>query len=230
MNYMDVLIIEDDVTLAKHVEKELSKLKHTVTVCHSIREAIDKNYAINHDIVILDLLLNGEHGIDFVRYVQKENLHIPILVLSSLAQTINKVELLKAGVDDYMTKPFEIQELSARLEALHRRYIKSSNENTEKHDGIEFLWDENRIIRDGKDIFLTKKECKLLKKLVINKGKVIKSEDILKYVWNVGPGYHSNILQSLVRHLRKRIDADFDYKLIKNIHGVGYMLTFPKDE
>lgn len=225
---MDILIIEDDKTLAEHLASELKNHNHNSTISNSVRDAIDKNLANSHDIVILDLILEDEHGEDFVRYIKKENIKIPIIVLSSLANTINKVELLKAGADDYMTKPFDIHELLARLETLHKRYLEFSNNKQVKYDGVTFIWDENKVIREGKDIFLTNKECKLLKFLVLNKGKVVKSEDILKHVWNVGPGYHSNILQSLIRHIRKRLDDGFEHKLIKNIHGVGYMIEFPE--
>jgi len=226
---MEILIIEDDATLSTHLASELKKHGHNTTVIDTASEAIKSNLANNHDIVVLDLLLKDEHGEDFVRYVRKENIKIPIIVLSSLAHVTSKVELLKAGVDDYMTKPFDIKELLARLEALHRRFLEISSNLKEKYDDVTFLWDENKVVREGKEIFLTKKECKLLKFLVINKSKVVKSEDILNHVWNVGQGYHSNILQSLIRHLRKRLDDDFDFKLIKNIHGVGYMIEFPEE-
>ncbi len=225
---MEILIIEDDKNLAKHIASEFKKKNHSSTICNSVKEAVNKKLAFSHDIAILDLLLEDEHGEDFVRYTKKENIKIPILVLSSLSGTSNKVDLLKAGVDDYMTKPFDICELMARLETLYNRYLEISQKKKDNYPGVTFVWDENKVIREDKEIHLTNKECKLLKFLVINYGKVVKSEDILKHVWNVGPGYHSNILQSLVRHLRKRIDEGFEYKLIKNIHGVGYMIEFPQ--
>lgn len=225
---MEILIIEDDKQLAEHLASELNRHNHNTTICNSVKQAVNEKLAKSHDIVILDLLLNDERGEDFVRYTRKENIKIPILVLSSLSHTDSKVELLKAGVDDYMTKPFDIKELLARLETLHKRYMEISHNKEVKYDGITFIWDENKVIREGKEIYLTNKECKLLKFLVINKGKVVKSSDILKQVWNVGPGYHSNILQSLIRHIRKRLDEGFEFKLIKNIHGVGYMIEFPE--
>ncbi len=225
---MDILIIEDDIQLAEHLASELKKYGHNATIANSVKEAISKDLANSHDIVILDLLLKDEHGADFVQYINKENIKIPIIVLSSLANTNNKIELLRAGVDDYMTKPFDINELLARLETVHKRYLEISHNKKVRYDGVTFIWDENKVIREGKEIYLTNKESKLLRYLVLNHGKVVKSEDIIKHVWNVGPGYHSNILQSLIRHIRKRLDEGFDYQLIKNIHGVGYMIEFPK--
>lgn len=227
---MDILIIEDDNILSSYIASELQKNGHNTIVTDSATEAINKSLANKYDIVILDLLLKEEHGEKFVRYVRKKNIKIPIIVLSSLTNIASKVELLKAGVDDYMTKPFDIKELIARIEALHRRSLIISNKSKEKYVELIFVWDENKVIREGKQIFLTKKECELLKLLVINKNNVVKSEDLLNQIWNVGQGYHSNILQSLIRHLRNRIDDDFDNKLIKNIHGIGYMIQLHKEK
>lgn len=226
---MEILIIEDDVELAQYLKKELKKRGHEITTCSSASKAIANKYAYNHDIVILDLILKDEHGGDFTKHVKKENIKIPIIVLSSIANTSSKIDLLKSGADDYMTKPFDIEELIVRLEVLQKRYMELPNNTTEKYKNVVFYWDENKVIREDKEIFLTNKEGKLLKYLVRNKGKVVKSEDLIKHVWNVGPGYHSNILQSLIRHLRKRLDEGFEFQLIKNIHGVGYMIEFPKE-
>lgn len=227
---MEILIIEDDVELTQYLKKELLK-RHSfkVTTCSSANEAIANNYAYNHDIVILDLVLKDEHGADFAKYVKKKNIKIPIIILSSLSSTANKIDLLKSGADDYMTKPFDIEELIVRLEVLHKRYIEFPSKTKEKYKDVIFYWDENKVIREEKEIILTNKEGKLLKFLVQHKGKVVRSEDLIEHVWNVGPGYHSNILQSLIRHLRKQLDEDFEFKLIKNIHGVGYMIEFPEE-
>lgn len=227
---MEILIIEDDIELAQHLKKELKKRGHEITTCSSASEAIVNNYAYNHDIVILDLMLKDEHGEKFAKHVKKENIRIPIIVLSSIANTSSKIDLLKSGADDYMTKPFDIEELVVRLEVLQKRYMELPNNSTEKYKNVAFCWDENKVVRDGKEIFLTNKEGKLLKYLVRNKGKVVKSDDLIKHVWNVGPGYHSNILQSLIRHLRKQLDENFKFKLIKNIHGVGYIIELPEEQ
>lgn len=227
---MEVLVIEDDKKIAKYIQSELEKSGHSATIIHSAKKAINENLTQSHDIVILDLILNNERGEDFVQHVKKNNIKIPIIVLSSLSKVVNKVELLKLGVDDYMTKPFDPRELIARIESIGRKYINLPLDKKETYCGIEFNWKENLVIREGKKIHLTKKEIKLLKLLVRNKNKVLKSEDILSHVWNVGLGYHSNILQSLVRHLRKCIDSEFKFKLIRNIHGTGYMLVFPNPD
>jgi len=224
---MEVLVIEDDKKIASYIKKEIEKSGHSATITHSVKEAIEKKLANSHDIVVLDLILTNERGEDFVQYIKKNNIKIPIIVLSSLSEVVSKVELLKLGVDDYMTKPFDPRELIARLESTRRIYLSLDSDKKETHCGIEFNWKDNSVLREGKKIHLTKKECSLLKLLVRNKNNVVSSEDILSQVWNVGLGYHSNILQSLVRHLRKRLDQDFEFKLIRNVHGYGYMLVFP---
>lgn len=227
---MKILIIEDDIDLASYIKKELEYKKHKVTISTSVSGAIKNKLAINNNVLILDLILNDEKGEDYVKYLKKNNISIPTLVLSSLSSTTNKIDLLNAGVDDYMTKPFEISELNARLEAIYRRSIQPTSKPLEKYKDITFSWKENKIIYKKKEIFLTKKECKLLKLLFSNRGDVVKSEEILKYVWNIGPGYHSNILQSLVRHLRKTLLATFKTDMVKNIHGIGYTLQLPEEK
>jgi len=114
--------------------------------------------------------------------------------------------------------------LNARIEALGKRRVNVVIDDEENFGDVKVFWKQNKVVRDGKDIILTQKEGELIKILLRNKGKTVSANYILNKIWNVGMGYHSNILQSMVRRLRKKIDGDFEKKIIKNIHGVGYML------
>lgn len=226
---MEILVIDDNEELTAFIARLLERKGHKVTVKHSAAEVVKHGLEFNHDLIILDLVLEGERGEDLLTNLRKRGVNIPILVLSSISNIPTKVDLLRGGADDYMTKPFDNEELLARVDALQRRHLESCLVEKESHGEIFFYWKQNKVVREGKEILLTRKEGQLLRLLVRNKGEVVKSDDLIKKIWNVDPGYHSNILQSLVRHLRTRIDSNFGHKLINNIHGVGYMLVFPED-
>lgn len=147
---------------------------------------------------------------------------MPIIVLTALNQIGTKVDLFNAGVDDYITKPFDALELMARVKSVYRRYLDGRIENEIEVGDFVFQRKENLVLRNGEKIPLTVKEGELLLYLVENAGKVVRSEDILKRIWNTRVGFHSNILQATIRRLRKKLDADSLQKYIKNVHGIGY--------
>jgi DNA-binding response OmpR family regulator len=225
---MNILIVEDDKNLAELIAKNLQKNGHNATICPSIKKVIKEKLALKSDIILLDLLLEGERGEDLIKTLRKNNIKVPVLILSALSTTVNKVELLNMGADDYMTKPFDFAELLARIQALNKRYVDLNLKNREVHGDIIFYWKQNKAVCSGKEIYLTQKEKCLLELLVKNHDKVVSTEDILKAVWNVGSVYHSNILQSLIRYLRKKLENGSNKELIKNIHGVGYMISFQR--
>ncbi len=128
---------------------------------------------------------------------------------------------------DFMTKPFDMNELLARIKAVYRRYLEKEYKDQENYGDIAFFWKQNKIVRSDKTIDLTQKEGALLKFLLQNRNRTVRNEDILSKVWEARVGFHSNVIQSTVRRLRKKIDSDFDHKLIRNVHGVGYTLVLP---
>lgn len=220
---MRILVVEDEQQIADFIKEVLEAERNEVTIVSSVEEVLEHNYVTSHDLMILDLMLAGKHsGLDLVKMLKKERVSIPIIVLTALNQISTKVDLFNAGVDDYLTKPFEALELLARIKSVYRRYLEGNMENEIKIDDLLFQRKENVVIRDGKKIYLTMKEAELLRFLIENAGKIVRSEDILKKVWNTRVGFHSNILQATVRRLRKKLDSDFEKKYIKNIHGVGY--------
>lgn len=228
---MRVLIIEDDNEIASYISELIAQNlgpqnQYGFTIYNSVKAAINDNAVAKHDLVLLDLLLKeGESGIDLVRHVRASSKRTPIIVVSSLNSVDYKVSLLKAGADDYITKPFNDRELLARIDAVTRRDINMQHVDEEKHGDISFYWKQNKVLREGKEIMCTEKEMSLLSILVINKNNVVRKEDILKKVWNASPIYHSNVVESTVRRLRKKVDNDFSRTLIENIHGVGYRIN-----
>jgi len=227
ISYMKILLIEDDKNLAHLIGKVLKQYAYEVTICHSAKEALKNGLEFNHDLIILDLLFPDEKGEEFVIELRKKKINIPILVLSALSEVDSKIDLLKLGADDYMTKPFSSQELLARIEALERRCLNMTFNDRECYGDITFDWKQNKVHREGKKIPITKKEGQLLRLLVASKGETVRMEDILKKVWRVESGSHSNVIHATIRRLRKRIDHKCSYKLIRNVHGIGYCIVLP---
>lgn len=225
---MNVLLIEDEEKIAAFIEQVLESEKMEVTVCDSVEEAMGSNYPERHDIIILDLMLRGKPGEYLVNVLRKSRSNIPILVLSALGQINKKIELLNLGADDYLTKPFDAEELIARVNALYRRYLETKQDREMVLGDLVFYRKQNRAVRGDKEIFLTQKEGDVLDLLIRHQGKAVRTEDILMKVWQAKQGYHSNIVQATIRRLRKKIDDGFSHKLIRNIHGVGYMIAWSK--
>ncbi len=222
---MNVLIIEDELKIALFIKKFLEREKNFVTVCTSIDEALRCGYQDTHDVVILDLMLKGKPGEYFIQQVKKAHCNIPVLVLSAISNIDKKVELLNLGADDYLSKPFEMQELIARLQSLYRRHVQDKKEERVQSGELIFYKKQNKVQYNNKDILLTQKEADILNFLLEHKGNVVTNEDILTNVWKTKPGFSSNIIQSTIRRLRQKLD-DIDSKdFIKNVHGLGYMIA-----
>lgn len=225
---MRILVVEDEQQIADFLRDVLEQEGYRVTHCTSIEEVLDHDYGMSHDFIILDLMLNGAPGDELVRMLRKAGSKIPILVLSALGQIQSKIDLINLGADDYMVKPFDAQELLARIRASHRRYLEINDVDEETHGDITFYWRQNKLKR-GKDLIqLTKKEGELMHFLMQHKGQTVSIEDLLLKVWSSKPGYQSNVVPSTIRRLRRKIDSDYDHKLIENVHGIGYRLVLPK--
>lgn len=225
MYFMRILLIEDEQKIADFIKEVLENDGEQVTYCRSVEEVQKNHYANTHDLIILDLMLPGMGGLDYVRLLRKGRNTIPVIVLSALNQISSKVDLFNAGADDYLTKPFEALELLTRIKSVYRRQVKIDKVEDVKVGELIFHRRQNQVVRGDKVSKLTAKEGDLLMLLIYNCGKVVRNEDILSTVWNTKRGFHSNILQSTVRRLRKKIDEGFEKAYIKNIHGVGYMIS-----
>ena len=180
---------------------------------------------MTHDLIILDLMLGrGLGGEHLIVEFKKQFSRVPILVLSALSSVETKVEMINLGADDYLTKPFDAEELIARLKALYRRYLQMELQDGEQFGEFTFFRKQHRIVRGDKSIVLTRKENEIFEMLLRNVNRTVTTEDLLK-IWDAKPGYHSNIVPSLVRRLRKKFDEEFHCQPIENKHGVGYALN-----
>ncbi len=221
---MNVLVVEDDRVLGDYICATLAAAGNVVSLFHQLSPVIEKKAYVMNDVVVLDLMLGNESGKDLVKEIRGEGFSVPILILSGVSDVFEKVELLNLGADDYLVKPFARVELVARVEALYRRSLEIPKEGMQSFGDLVIYWDQGSVVWRGRMLKLTANELKFLRILLLNRGHVVRSEDIVRKVWNVGPGYHSNVLQSLVKRLRRRLEDDSGYRLIHNVHGTGYFI------
>ncbi len=196
---------------------------HAIDVVTEGEEARLLFAQFDYDLVILDVMLPDDNGIKLCKTFKQQKSQIPILILTTLSLIHDKVRGLDSGADDYMTKPFMVEELSARVRALLRR--NSSQFNTLKCLNLELDITKRTATRAGLAIKLTNKEYSLLEYFLRNIGRTLSRTQIAQHVWDQHFDQESNVVDVYVKQLRKKIDANADQKLIKTIIGVGYVLS-----
>ena len=220
---MKILVIEDDPTVGEFVRRGLEEQRwHTDLVANGIdgeRMALSQTY----DLIVLDMRLPGRNGLDVLRSLRSRGFERPVLVLTAQDAVDAKVETLRAGADDYVTKPFAFEELLARAEALLRRPRALASPVLRVGD-LEVDQGTREVRRAEELIELTPKEFAVLEYLMRHAGRVMSRTLITEYAW----GYHfdpgTNIVDVVINHLRKKIDAKHEKKLITTVRGVGYMV------
>lgn len=227
MERKKVILIEDEVKLARFVELELRYEGYDVTVCHDGREGLQMVTDGNYDMILLDLMLPGLTGIEICRRVRNFS-NVPIIMLTAKDETMDKVAGLDSGADDYLTKPFAIEELLARMRvAFKHAYAGGAKKVILEVQGLEIDTDKRMVTVNGTVVDLTKKEYELLLYLVQNKNIVLSREQILNEVWGYSYIGETNVVDVYIRYLRSKIDEAFGIKYIHTIRGVGY---YVKDE
>ena len=227
MERKKVILIEDEVKLARFVELELRYEGYDVTVCHDGREGLQMVTDGNYDMILLDLMLPGLTGIEICRRVRKFS-NVPIIMLTAKDETMDKVAGLDSGTDDYLTKPFAIEELLARMRvAFKHAHAGGAKKVILEVQGLEIDTDKRMVTVNGTVVDLTKKEYELLLYLVQNKNIVLSREQILNEVWGYSYIGETNVVDVYIRYLRSKIDEAFGIKYIHTIRGVGY---YVKDE
>ena len=227
MERKKVILIEDEVKLARFVELELRYEGYDVTVCHDGREGLQMVTDGNYDMILLDLMLPGLTGIEICRRVRKFS-NVPIIMLTAKDETMDKVAGLDSGADDYLTKPFAIEELLARMRvAFKHAHAGGAKKVILEVQGLEIDTDKRMVTVNGTVVDLTKKEYELLLYLVQKKNIVLSREQILNEVWGYSYIGETNVVDVYIRYLRSKIDEAFGIKYIHTIRGVGY---YVKDE
>ncbi|SFL35638.1 response regulator transcription factor [Halanaerobium salsuginis] len=224
-----ILIIEDDVQIARFVELELEHEGYQVKKFDNGYDGIHLLRNESYDLLLLDLMLPGMDGIEVCRRV-REFSDLPIIMLTAKSELDDKVEGLDTGADDYLTKPFEIEELLARIRALLRREEgKVESDNVLKTADVEVNLDAHLVKRAAEKIELTKKEYDLLVYLIQNEGIVVSRDKLLNNVWGYDYTGETNIVDVYIRYLRSKIDDPFEEKIIQTVRGVGYVLRTTED-
>jgi DNA-binding response OmpR family regulator len=229
----NVLIVEDEEKISRLLQLELSYEGYEVEIAANGREALEKASSRAWDVILMDVMLPEITGIEVLRRLRKVDLTTPVIMLTARNSTPDKVNGLDQGANDYITKPFEIEELLARIRACMR----TRSEETEIDNTAQLQLDDlilnkktREVIRDGNQIELTAKEFDLLIYLLENKNHVLEREQIIKHVWGYDFLGDTNIVDVYIRYLRKKMDHDYPTKLIQTIRGVGYSIKEDKRE
>jgi two-component system, OmpR family, response regulator len=218
------LVVEDEKKIAMLVRKALTEAGYTVDVLHRGDEALSAARVTPYDVVVLDIMLPGLDGLAVLRRLRAETNAVPVLLLTARDETADKVEGLNLGADDYLCKPFAVEELVARVRALMRR---STGEALTIYKVADLTMDiaRRRVVRDDRPIEVTAREFSLLELLLRSPGHVFTRTQICEKIW----GYHfdpgTNLVEVYVQRLRRKVDDDFTPKLIQTIRGVGYTIT-----
>ena len=220
---MRILVIEDDPTVGLYVKRGLEEQRWAVDLVTDGEDGERRASSEAYDLVILDMRLPGKSGLEVLHALRAKGFERPVLVLTAQDAIDAKVTTLRAGADDYVTKPFAFEELLARVEALLRR-PKSLALPVLKVRDLELDRDSREVRRNGERIDVTPKEFTVLEYLMRHHGRVMSRTLITEYAW----GYHfdpgTNIVDVVINHLRKKIDATHRIKLIHTIRGVGYVI------
>lgn len=222
---MRILIVEDEHKIARALKRALEQESYAVDVCFDGTEGYAMATTEPYDAAIIDRMLPGDHdGMSIVKAMRDEQIHTPVLFLTALGTTRDKTQGLDVGADDYLVKPFAIEELLARVRALLRRPTEQLE--TILSAGDLTLDTANFIVkRDGKEISLTTKEFGLLEYLLRNKGRILTKDAIIAHVWDYDADILPNTVEVYIKYLRNKIDKPFRTDLIKTIRGFGYKLS-----
>jgi DNA-binding response OmpR family regulator len=218
---MRVLIVEDDPELARALRDGFRDMRVEATTAATFAEGRERALLATHDVIVLDVMLPGGSGFDLCAQLRERGVETPILMLTARDGVDDRVRGLDAGADDYLTKPFAFKELAARVRALVRRPATVVSERVDVAD-LSVDLATRQVRRAGRDIELTAKEFALLEVFVRHAGHVLDRAAITAHVWDENHDPFTNVLEVLVRRLRRKIDDDFEPKLIHTLRGAGY--------
>lgn len=222
-----ILIIEDELKIARFLELELGHEGYLVDQANDGREGLNKALDNKYDLIVLDIMLPLLNGIEVLRRI-RQNSEIPVIMLTAKDETMDKVIGLDMGADDYITKPFAIEELLARIRtALKRKGQKLEAGKVLEVNSLRLDLDKYSVTFENEAVELTKREFELLKYLVENKNIVMTRDRLLETVWGFDYVGDTNIVDVYIRYLRSKLDDKYNRKLITTIRGVGYVI---KDE
>jgi DNA-binding response OmpR family regulator len=218
---MHVLIVEDEPEMAGLLSRGLKEEQYEVSVARDGRSALEFSSADTFDVIVLDVMLPLVSGLEVAKQLRRREQETPVLMLTARDSLSDVVKGLDAGADDYLTKPFSFLELLARIRALIRRKEFRRKNVLEVEDLVLDLT-LHRTFRGGTELHLSLTEFRLLETLTRNSGSTVSRQEILKSVWGTGREVNENTLDAFVRLLRRKVDQDYDTKLIHTHRGFGY--------
>lgn len=221
---MKVLIIEDNIFMGELIQKMLKLKKYQVDWLKDGVEVMEYLSANNYDILLVDWMLPKSSGIEVIKEIRDKNINIPIIMLTAKSQTADKVSGLNTGADDYLTKPFEFEELEARILANVKRFsmTQTMQQNTKKIGNITYHYNQHQFTINQSTVYLTRKEYQLLELLFLYE--VAPRDLIIEKIWNINQVVTSNNIDALVRLLRNKLKTVGASIEIKNMRNIGYKL------
>ncbi len=220
---MSVLIIEDEKKLVDILKKALKGERYSIDVAYTGEEGLEKALAHDYSLILLDVMLPGKDGFAVAKELRAKQVHTPIIMLTARTVTNDRIAGLDSGADDYLTKPFELDELFARMRAVLRRR-KTTDADIVSAGDLSMDRKKHEVTRAGKVIDLTPKEYKLLNSLLTHKGEAVDREKLINSAW--GPSFKEsgNELNVHIRYLRKKISGKKSTSLIRTVRGVGFSI------
>jgi two-component system OmpR family response regulator len=227
---MKLLIVEDEPTVANFIELGLTQAGYTCELARDgktgLQLALDGAAQDTYSVIILDRMLPKIDGLDVLKQLRENDVTTPVLFLSAKNKVEDKVTGLRAGADDYLTKPFAFEELLARIEILGSRASTSSASQTEMTMGeLKLDLINRKVVREGQEIDLQSKEFKLLEYLMQNEDKIVTRTMLLEKVWEYNFDPQTNVIDVHISRLRNKIDKGFSYPMIETIRGAGYKIS-----
>ncbi|AIM36443.1 response regulator transcription factor [Sphingobacterium sp. SG20118] len=223
---MKILIVEDDQRVAELIKRGLEEQGFTTTLAYDGLSGKKLSSQDNFDLIITDIILPKMDGLDLCKHIRQTRPDLPIIMLTALGTTDDKVEGFDAGADDYLVKPFEMRELLVRIRALLKRNQHQSNSQgfVLRYEDLEMNLHSKIVKRNQQEIDLTPKEFKLLEYLMQNPNRVLSRVEIADKVWETHFDTGTNFIDVYINYLRKKIDRNFDKKLIHTKSGMGFIL------
>jgi DNA-binding response OmpR family regulator len=222
--HMNILIVDDDLQLLDQLTTSLERKRYRVETAVNGEQALDKIFAVSYDLILLDIMLPGLDGLSVLKEIRQAELNIPVLMLTARSDVEDKIKGLDYGADDYLSKPFSMAELMARIRAMLRRDGKRDpllSAGSIKLDTIS-----REVTRNGEMLDLTAKEFSILEFLLHNKGSAVSRFNMAEHVWgeDFDPFSMSNFIDVHIKNLRKKISSNKDPSIIRTIRGIGFII------
>ncbi len=221
-----LLLVEDERKVASFIARSLRENSYTVDVAESGEKALGLVTRLTYDLVLLDIRLPRLSGVEVCREIREAGLEMPVLMLTARSLVEQRVEGLDAGADDYLTKPFALAELHARVRALTRRGFHKGGPKLHVAD-LELDRARRLVKRGSREVQLTLKEYALLELLMVRSPDAVLRSEIIEHVWSYAFDTETNIVEVYINRLRQKIDQEYPIKLIQTVRGVGYRLGMP---